>query len=174
MTAVLMRLPRKKTDEKTAHVRLRRGPRPYRVGIYLPSQEESWRGLTTPAHLFRRTLSIKPRHDPVKTDSVRAASEEMRPAFAEVQKAVKPYREADQLVAYEYGDILSRHLRATALGTLSRSYRLRVWDHRRQHPFLGRYGAVPVGLQTWVLRAAPVVTESAGSVFNGCSNLLWQ
>lgn len=34
-----------------------------------------------------------------------AAPEEMRPVFAEVQKAVKPYREADQLVAYEYGEI---------------------------------------------------------------------
>ncbi|MBO1040007.1 MFS transporter [Brucella pituitosa] len=29
------------------------------------------------------------------------------------------------------------------------------------------YGAVPVGLQTWVLRAAPGMTESAGSVFIG-------
>lgn len=35
-----------------------------------------------------------------------AASEEMRPVFAEVQKAVKPYRESDQLVCYEYGEIL--------------------------------------------------------------------
>lgn len=70
-----MRLPPKGPDEKTAHVRFRRGPRPYRVGNRLPSQEESWPGLTTPAHLFRRTLSIKPRRAAVKTGSICAIRE---------------------------------------------------------------------------------------------------